>query len=142
MPWMISLLLPIFCSLYQQSITNGVCRLLQLIISVVKPGFRLAVAVKHSFSCFIHSYVMRKHAARANQNLSNNVFFLDYIAHYKTVRSHRRRRERQNSLWPPCQRRCRKIRWRSDDRTLGLVFKGAEKETSIFILCRLTTSRI
>ncbi len=59
-----------------------------------------------------------------------------------TVRSHRRRRERQNSLWPPCQRRCRKIRWRSDDRTLGLVFKGAEKETSMLILCRLITSRV
>ncbi len=23
------------------------------------------------------------------------------------MRSHRRQRERQNSLWPPCQRRCR-----------------------------------
>ncbi len=65
-----------------------------------------------------------------------------YAHHTLTVRSHRRRRERQNSLWPPCQRRSRKIRWRSDDRTLGLVFKGAEKETSMLILCRLITSRV
>ncbi len=29
-----------------------------------------------------------------------------------------------------------------DDRTLGLVFKGAEKETSMLILSRLITSRV
>ncbi len=45
-----------------------------------------------------------------------------------TVRSHRRRRERQNSLWPPCQRRCRKTRWRSDDRTLVLYLKEPKRK--------------
>ncbi len=45
-----------------------------------------------------------------------------------TVRSHRRRRERQNWLWSPCQRRCRKIRWRSDDRTLVLYLKEPKRK--------------
>ncbi len=50
-----------------------------------------------------------------------------------TVRSHRRRRERQNSLWPPCQRRCRKIRWRSDSLTLvdAPLSPGARRRLSL-----------
>ncbi len=58
------------------------------------------------------------------------------------VCSHRYRQGRKNSLLPPCQRRCRKIRRRSDDRALDLVFKGAEKETIMLNLCRLTIRRV
>ncbi len=45
---------------------------------------------------------------------------LDYKSYSLTitVRSHRRRRERQNSPWPPCQQCCRKIRGRSAALTL------------------------
>ncbi len=46
--------------------------------------------------------------AKFSQFQSETALFRDSLEAF-TVRSHRRRRERQISLWPPCQRRCRTI---------------------------------
>ncbi len=56
-----------------------------------------------------------------------------------TVHSHRLRREHQNSPWP---QRYRKIRGCSDVDQMLVIFKGAAKQTSLLILCRLTSSRV
>ncbi len=63
-----------------------------------------------------------------------------------TVRSHHRRRERQDSPWPPCQQRCRKIRGRSAALTyivlLVLYLKGPQSKQACWSCAQLTSRNI